>query len=470
MQSHIAVESLENRRLLSVSSFPKGIGTTGADLPADIASDRLSNVIVAGRTNVIGFEDSVNNSPSSSQNVDVVAKYAADGTLLWKREFTGADIAKVATDGENSIYFAGSFSGTVDFDPRRTTQTATSPGSGGAFVCKLSKNGNLLMIKNFGGKGLDLVNGLAVDNAGNMFIGGTFSGRANFDPNGDFSIGSGSGSDGYIVALNSAGNFRWAGSFGGGSGQQLTDLAVDDSGSVLATGVYLGTADFDPGHGTSSVNIASTGQAYIFKWNSSGAFVFADGIGGAGSTKSTAVTVDRDGNIYSTGIFSLTADFDPGAGTFNLTAPAEGKVYVSKLSASGALVWAKAMGGSSDYQFGPGEIAVDKAKNVYVNGTFSGTKDFDPSGAVSNLTSAGLNDIFVAKLNSTGNFVFAKAQGGAMDDSSESMVLDRAGNLLTTGRFRGTANFGTGSDILNVSSAGDSDIYVSKLNSNGILA
>src|SRR4029077_17522363 len=106
-------------------------------------------------------------------------------------------------------------------------------------------------------------------------------------------------------------------------------------GNVIATGHYISQVDFDPSRAGTSVNTAVTQQAYILKWDSTGAFVFADGIGGTGVALGSAVTGDRDGNVYGTGNFTGTADFDPGAGTSNLTAPSSGQVYVTKLTSSG---------------------------------------------------------------------------------------------------------------------------------------
>lgn len=477
MLNYAKVELLESRRLLTVSAFPISIGDIGVDTASSIAADRLSNVIVAGKTDFLLHTDTAQPAAAAA-NVAVpegafVAKFAPDGTVIWTRRlstgFGETTITKVATDGENSIYIAGSFSGTVDFDPRRTVHNVTAVGGTDAFVCKLSKNGNLLMVKTFGGASDDAVGGLAVDSAGNIFLGGTFKGRGNFDPNGTFNIGNAGGTDGFIESLDSAGTLRWVGSFGGGGDDTINDLAVDDSGNVVATGHYISQVDFDPSR-SDSLNVAITQQAYILKWDSNGAFVFANGIGGTGAAFGSAVTVDRDGIVYGTGNFSGTSDFDPGAGTSNLTAPSSGEVYVTKLTPSGALIWAKAMGGTLAQDSGPGEIAVDKAKNVYTSGTFAGTKDFDPSGATSNLASAGFGDVFISKLNGSGNFVFARSQGGTLEDTAVGLVLDRGGNILTTGNFNGTANFGAGGVTINLTSAGSSDIYVSKLDSDGVLA
>jgi len=462
------VEVLEGRRLLT-SAFPIGIGSSGADFADSIASDRLNNVIVVGTLAAATDVD------TGAGTVTVpaggfVAKYDASGTLIWGRQFPGTTITKVATDGGNSVYVVGSYSGTVDVDPRKGVHNLTSVGGTDAFICKLSTNGNFQLAASVGGKGDDVAEALAVDSAGNMFIGGTFKARANFDPNGAFSIGNSGGTDGFIDALDANGAFRWAGSFGGPGDDNTTDLAVDDSGNVVGTGRYLGDVDFNPGKAVSSANVAGTLQSYVLKWDSTGAFVFGDGFGGTGVTFGSAVTVDRDGTVYSTGNFTGTADFDPTGGTFNLIAPATGLVYVDKLSPTGLLIYAKSLGGSASQDIGPGEIAVDKGRNVYVSGTFSGTQDFNPGPGTSNLTSAGQNDIFTAKLDSSGGFVFATRQGGPLDDSSEGLVLDRDGNILTDGEFSDTANLGTDANVVNFTSNGDTDIFVSKVDSNGVLA
>jgi len=462
------IEALEVRRLLT-SAFPIGIGSTGADAAISIASDRLNNVVAVGT--IAGTADV----DPSGGTLDLaaggfIAKYANDGTLIWGRQLPGTTINKVAIDGENSVYVVGTYSGTVDFDPRKGVHDMTAAGGTDAFICKLSTNGNFILSESFGGKGDDVGSALAVNSGGAMFVGGTFKARANFNPNGSFSIGNSGGTDGYVVSLNRDGLFLYAGSFGGGGDDTTNDLAVDDSGNIVATGRYLGTVDFDPGHGTHSLNVAGTLQSFVLKWDSNGAFVFADGFGGTGITFGTAVTVDRDDNVYNTGNFTGTADFDPSGGTFNMVAPSTGMVYVTKLDPTGALVFAKSLGGTASQDIGPGEIAVDKPKNIYISGAFSGTQDFDPNGGTANLTSAGQNDIFVAKLNSSGNFVFAKSQGGSLDDSSEGLVLDRDGNIYTDGEFSGTADFNTSGGTANLTSQGDLDVFVSKLDSNGVLA
>lgn len=116
-------------------------------------------------------------------------------------------------------------------------------------------------------------------------------------------------------------------------------------------------------------------------------------MGGTSADYGYSVKVDASGNVYTTGNFSGTVDFNTGTGTYNLTSVGLLDIFISKLDASGNFVWAKNFGGSSG-----NSIIVDALSNVYVTGYFSGTKYFDPGTGTFNLTSAGSYDIFIQKL------------------------------------------------------------------------
>jgi hypothetical protein len=100
-------------------------------------------------------------------------------------------------------------------------------------------------------------------------------------------------------------------------------------------------------------------------------------------------------------------------------------------------LWAKSMGGTgNDYGY---SIALDASGNVYTTGSFFGSVDFDPGIGTFNLTSAGSSDIFICKLNSSGNFVWVKSMGGTSGDWGRSIFIDISGNVLSTGYFNGTS-------------------------------
>ena len=255
-------------------------------------------------------------------------------------------------------------------------------------------------------------------------------------------------------------------------------VAVDGSGNVYTTGYFqdaVGTVDFNPGAGVFNLTSAGRLDIFVSKLDSAGNFVWARQMGGTSSGSGNDVAVDGSGNVYTTGSFSGTADFDPGAGAFDLTSTGASDIFVSKLDSAGNFVWARQMGGTNS---GSGnDVAVDGSGNVYTTGHFRGTADFDPGVGVFNLAFAGRFDMFVSKLDSAGNFVWARHMGGTGDDRGHGVAVDDRGNVYTTGDFGGTADFDPGPGVFNLTppSCGrpsatctaTPDMFVSKLDSAG---
>src|SRR5262249_14945501 len=153
-----------------------------------------------------------------------------------------------------------------------------------------------------------------------------------------------------------------------------------------------------------------------------------------------SIAVDASGNVYTTGFFHGTVDFDPGSGTKNLVATGSNTdIFISKLDASGNYVWAKKIGGNTaDIGY---SIAFDASGNVYTTGSFQGTVDFDPGTGTQNLVASGSTEIFISELDASGNFVLAKHMGGGLYGYGQCIKVDASGNIYTTGYFSGTADF-----------------------------
>ena len=264
-----------------------------------------------------------------------------------------------------------------------------------------------------------------------------------------------------------SGDFAWAKGIGGTSNDDGNSIFVDSNNNVYTTGSFQGTVDFDPGAGVSNLTSAGADDIFVSKSDSDGTLLWAKRMGGASGDYGLGITVDSSGNIYTTGYFFGTADFDPGVGTVNLINAGGTDVFISKLDGSGNFVWAKSMGETS-YEYGS-TIAIDLNGNIYTIGAFSGTVDFDPGAGVSNRISAGADDVFVSKLDNNGNFVWAKSMGGAGAESGYSITLDSNSNFYITGQFQLTADFDPGAGISNLTSSGEDDIFISKLDANGNL-
>lgn len=339
----------------------------------------------------------------------------------------------------------------------------------GAFL--YGGDGDFVRAGAMGGTSQDEGYGVYVDVYGYVYTTGNFEGTADFDPGpGVFSLTSAGSTDIFISKLDRDGNFVWAGAMGGTSHDYGKGIAADRAGNVYITGYFCSaTADFDPGPGI--FNLASSGayDLFISKLDINGNLVWAKAIGGTANDSGFGISLDGSGHLFITGSFAGTVDFDPGQGTFNLTAAGDIDVFVGKFDGDGNFAWAGAMGGTSMDR--GHEISLDASGNVYATGFFSSaTADFDPGPGTFNLTCAGGYDVFISKLDGNGNFVWARAMGGTLIDTGYGVSVDGSGNVYTTGIFQDTADFDPGTTAFNLTAAGSYDLFISKLDGNGEFA
>ncbi len=151
-------------------------------------------------------------------------------------------------------------------------------------------------------------------------------------------------------------------------------LAVDRSYNVFRVGNFSGTLDFDPGPGTFEMTSSGEVDGFISKLDRDGGFLWAKQLGGTGFIEWTRAALDDDGNVYIVAAFYGTADFDPGPGTFELTAPFGFDTFVCKLDSSGNFVWAIATTGGA-FRDSMGMSVIVDGDHVYTVGVFDGTVD-----------------------------------------------------------------------------------------------
>jgi hypothetical protein len=397
---------------------------------------------------------------------------AQNTTLDWAKQITGGSATpnSMVTDASGNIYITGVFLGTADFDPGPGVNEFTSIAGYDAFILKLDPNGNFLWANHTSGSANVEGKGIALDPSGNIYtIGefytnadfGTGPGAVNLTSQGDFDI--------YIQKLDNNGVIQWIKQIGGSQGQFSTSIAVDVSGNVHFTGGFYGSPDFDPGAGTQILSSSGGEDIYIAKLNTNGDHVWSKKIGGSGWDQGTAITTDANGNVYTTGYFTETIDFDPGAAVSNLTNDQSNNAFVSKLDVNGDFVWAKGLGGTSistDYGKGKG-IAIDLNENVFVIGEFEGTIDFDPNAGVQNYSSAGSRDIFVEKFSSNGDLDWVNVIGNSDEQNASSIVLDNAGAIYIAGYFEGVIDVDPSPSNYSLTSAGSRDFFVENFDANG---
>jgi gliding motility-associated-like protein len=184
-----------------------------------------------------------------------------------------------------------------------------------------------------------------------------------------------------------------------------------------------------------------------------------------------AVGVDNLGNVYSAGYFTYSVDFDPGPGVYNMTggSPFESGIYISKLDANGNFVWAGQI--PTTLEFAQINLKVDNDGNVFLAADLRNTADMDPGPGVFMMTPTGFMDAFVAKINSSGNLVWAKQFGGPGDTGpfADMIEVDKDGNVLVCGQFNNTVDFDPGAGLFNLTSAAHQQAYIVKMDAAGNL-
>lgn len=307
-----------------------------------------------------------------------------------------------------------------------------------------------------------------VDASGNVYITGVFFGTVDFDPGPGVAniTPSPYGCNIYLAKYDANGNYLWAknipiaASYGGNS------MAIDGSNNIYLTGFFAGSNfDFDPGAGTVLLSsVSGSNDIYLAKYDCNGNYVWAKSIGSTGDDRGNEVVTDAAGNVFLTGDFSLTVDFDPGIGVTNLTSSGSNDVFIAKYNSNGAYLWAKQIGGASGDDVR--DIAIDNSGNIFLTGNYAGTADFDPGNGVVNFTSAGGNDIFLAKFDATGNYIWANSYGSTGTDGGSAIKTDAAGNIFVTGIFAGTVDFNQNAGVANLTTA-SSALFFGKYDANG---
>lgn len=391
-------------------------------------------------------------------------------SLNWAKRMGGGGTEfghDVTIDVKGNVYTTGFFRLTADFDPGADTFNLTAA-SDDAFVSKLDASGNFVWARRMGGTGPTWGQAIEIDKLGNVYTAGLFYETGDFDPGPSiYSLNSLGITDIFISKLDSSGNFIWAKRIGGIYIEDVHSMEIDPFGNIYITGTFGSTVDFNPGPGVN--NLIATGasnNSYVLKLNTHGDFVWVKGILGMYTAEGMAITVDENENVYCTGSFEGTKDFDPGMGIYNLTALGSFDTYVLKLNNLGDFVWAHQFGAAGNDQ--AYSIVTDNG-SVYSSGNFQDTADFDPGAGVYTLVAPpGFGHSYVSKLDATGNFVWAKSFGGQFNyGKNNSLAVNTNGDVYNLGNFQGTIDVDPGAGTHNITSSGGIEIYLLKLNASG---
>ena len=454
------------------SNWVIGMGGDYADKGLGIGTDLSGNVYAIGsyinNLNLQTKNGAVVLSSSSGQEELFIQKVNSNGEILWAKSFSGETYkaSNFVVDASGSLYITGYFKGTLDVDPNVSKSIITSNGGYDVFILKLDNEGNLNWAKNIGGTLDDYGISLAIDNLGNVYSTGLIRNTVNFESSSNNHIITSNDYIFFTQKLSNNGDLTWVKNMGFTPDNSLT---VDSFGNIYRTGVLYATKDFDPGLGEFNLTASFSDQfplvtdAYIQKLDTNGNFLWAKQMGSKNIDSGISIAVDNAGNVYSTGEFQETVDFNPGADTFNLTATGVSTdIYVQKLDPQGSFLWAKSFGSDENYitlEKDKIELTVSKSGEIYLAGHYLNTFH----GNSFSVASKGLYDIFIQKLSTDGNVIWTQSYGSIDDDRAAAIAIDNTDNVYVTGHFSNTVDFGLSTTNEELISTGENDMFIQKL-------
>jgi hypothetical protein len=455
-----------------VLNYSTYLGGKERDEGQAITVDKSGNAYVVGRTASNNFPTTTGTFMAvKNSGFDIfVTKLNANGTALHYSTYIGGssneggDLGNeggIAQDASGNIYITG-LTSSLDFPVTMGAfQTAYGGGSTDAFVAKLNPEGNSLVYSTYlGGSGMenDFGGGIDVNADGNAHVTGSTN-SADFPIKNALNPTNSGGLDVFVTKFNAEGSaLNYSTYLGGSEDDRGFRIAVDKFGNSFVTGWIL-SSDFPTSTGAFQTMHNGGFDAFATKLNSAGdTLVYSTYLGGSASDFGEGVVVDVLGNAYVV-LHTESADFPTTNNSFQPSFGGTADAAVSKLNIAGSeLVYSTYLGGSGfDESLG---IALDTEGNAYLTG-FTSSTDFPTKNALQSINK-GSDDIFVTKLNKTGNsLVYSTYLGGNGDDRGFGITVDASGDAYITGHTT-SADFPEKNPIQSINE-GSHDVFIAKI-------
>jgi hypothetical protein len=252
---------------------------------------------------------------------------------------------------------------------------------------------------------------------------------------------------------------RWSLGNGGNNGDQLEEVVIFED-RIYVSGSFQNTFDVNMRNGTNTLISAGADDIYFAAYTLAGNVLWANRIGSTGVDVAHAINVDELGNVFITGRFEGTVDFDPSVAVVNLTSLGASAGFIAKYNEKGVLVWARAVTGTGNVE--GRAVVADGAEDIYMAGNFTGTVDIDPSATTVSVTAGNANfDTYIIKFSKDGNTLWSNHITSNSKAVIRYLGISPIGKLNATGYYAGTCDVDPSATVSTlVSTSANDDAFV----------
>lgn len=468
-QQYVWAKSLAGRGISTLTNLMPGSSNAEA-----FAVDSIGNVYITGYSNdTVDFDPGPNEVLLDAGNDDIyIAKYDAMGNYLWAHVFWSPGHnygTNIKLDNDGNVVIVGHAQSLADFDPSTNLHYLGNNATANyAFIAKYDANGNFIWANEIGNNFGTFINDLSIDYNNNIVITGYFYGSIDMDPDTGAAYINSNQTGIFTAKYNQSGQYIWAKCISGiGNLGESQSVVCGKNGNIYVAGIFGNKVDFDPGPDSLFYTAQTTCDRFFLKYNTMGDLIWAKEInvnedGMLFADRAIKIALDDDENVYLTGNFLGTVDFNPATAVFNIVAPPTTSSYICKFTTNGHFLWAKGIIGGVVQTTG---IALDCNNNICLTGSFA-SADFDPSTGLypfqSSAPSAFNN--FIAKYSNTGDFIWVKQLGnnGYGGSTLSASLALKLGYVYVAGGFKQTANFNQDGSATLQSSGVDQNSFFAK--------
>lgn len=404
---------------------------------------------------------------SGAQDFQWAGSIEGQGVYSAVNNFPGSSrCTAMAVDAVENVYIAGDFNDTIDLDFGPGTALMSSPFPS-FFLAKYDAGGQLVWgaLIAGSGPGYMLLADMAVDATGNVLITGQSTDGLDMDPGPGLTgiqVLPGNSSYFFLAKYTSQGDLMWAESIGA----QPVSIAVDPFNDLLVMGKYHNDVDMNP-DATADTLHGNGASIFFAKFASDGAYLWANGLSHVGSYATPGcIKVDEEGEIFISGSYANTVDFDPGPGIVELTSMSWlADYFFAKYGATGELIWAHGLRSEGQYQKGSLQLAWDSIGNIYLAGEVYLTTDLDPGPGELLITSENRTAAFLAKYTPNAEPLWGKIIPG--NHRPRALLIDAHGDIrLAATTSGGDIDPGPGVAMLTTPPSAFADLFA-KYDSDG---